>query len=410
MSQRLILPFKSTTLISASYKNLEYFKMWGYTHYGLDCGSSENGYNVYACGNGTVISAGDNNGGINKGIGNCVVITYANVECNNGEIRDLSCRMFHFDKIFVKNGQIVTAKTLIGEYGNSGGYYNPAVNSGKHLHIEFGTNYEHPTQSIGIARQSEGKVIKRTNIDISIDPSIVWFINDSQKIKGVTNNWFSKKDIDIPSINKTIKKDKIDSQKLILPVNNMLITASYKNKKYETLKGNTASGFMGIHYGMDFCNDLQLWASGNGVVLKIGSDSCFGNFVVIKYDNVFNHKTMKYVDVVFRYFHLASISVKINDVVNKDTKIGVMGRTGRYASGIHCHLEVDTDCKNWEYTPTLSGNTSHFKSGLKGVNDTTFNPLEVLYIKNSAPDNQKLFITNDGYTNGEDLNVPKFSK
>lgn len=411
MSQRLILPFKQKTLISASYKNNAYMKNHGFAHYGLDCGCEESGYKVYGCGQGTVVACGLNNGALNKGLGNCVVIKYPDVECNDGKIRDLSCRMFHFDKIYVKQGQNVNVNTVIGDYGNTGIDYDPSNKTAKHLHIEFGSNYSNPDYSIGIAVNSTGMVIKRTTSDISLDPSDVWFLGSGQSIKGVTTNWYSNKDINIPKIDSTINKPSIPSknefQKLILPVNNMLITASYKNKKYESLPGNTSTGKMGVHYGMDFCNDLQIWGSGNGLVIKTGIDSCFGNFVVVKHENVYNHKLNKVIDIVLRYFHLNSISVKTGDKITKDTKIGIMGKTGIYAKGIHCHLEADTDINNWQFTPTLVGNTTYFRAGTRGSGDTTFNPLDVMYIKASPPDNQKLLGTQDGYTNPEDLKTPK---
>ena len=410
MSQRLILPFKKTTIISAGYKNQTYFSVWGFPHYGLDWGCKENGYKVYACGNGKVVKCGLNNGNIKQGIGNCVVIQYPNVELNDGSVKNISCRMFHFDKIYVKNGQTVTSDTVVGDYGNSGKYYDPSPDSGKHLHIEFGTNYNTPTQSIGISTSSAGVVITQTKTDISIDPSSVWFKGDGQSIEGQTSNWYANKDVNLPNVKDKITKkeggDIIESQKLILPVNNMLITASYKNKKYESIKGNTSTGFMGTHYGVDFTKDTKLWASGNGIVIKTGFDSCFGDFVVIKYDNVFNRKLNKVQNIIFRYFHLANVKVKQNEKVNKDTNIGIMGSTGQYSNGVHTHLEADTDVTNWANTPTLIGNTTYFKKGIRGSGDTTFNPLDILYIKKTAPDNQKLSCMQDGYVNSDDFNIP----
>lgn len=197
-------------------------------------------------------------------------------------------------------------------------------------------------------------------------------------------------------------------QKLILPVNNMLETASYKNKKYESLRGNTSTGFMGTHYGMDFCRDTALWGSGNGFILATGWDSCFGYFVVAKYDNVYNHALNIIQDVVFRYFHLANVKVKTGKLITKNTRLGTMGMTGTYATGVHTHLEVDTNIVKWNTTPTLIGYTRNFGPANR-KNDTTINPLDVLYIKTSKPDNQKLAITNDGYTNPEDANTPKIA-
>ena len=101
--------------------------------------------------------------------------------------------------------------------------------------------------------------------------------------------------------------------------------------------------------------------------------------------------------------------VKIGDKVTKDTKIGIMGATGKYTAGVHLHLEADSDEAHYQYTPTLSGNTNVMKAGTRGAGDTTFNPAEVLYCKTSSPDNQTITRTMDGYTSEEDVNTPKIT-
>lgn len=184
----------------------------------------------------------------------------------------------------------------------------------------------------------------------------------------------------------------------------MKLTCSYKNKLYEETKFNGV--YLGSHYGTDFTGDTQIWGSGNGIVIKSGYDNCFGNFVVVKYENVYNHKTKKTINCIFRYFHMASVSVSANQKITKDTKLGVMGSTGQYATGVHCHLEADTDTTYWNYTPSLGGNSTYFKPGLKGSQDTTFNVLELLYVKNTSPDNQVYTTVNDGYINSEDKTLP----
>ena len=184
----------------------------------------------------------------------------------------------------------------------------------------------------------------------------------------------------------------------------MKLTCSYKNKLYETTKFN--GKYLGSHYGSDFTGDKQIWGSGNGTVIKTGYDNCFGNFVVVKYEDVYNHKTKKTIDVICRYFHMASVSVTSNQKINKDTKLGIMGSTGQYATGVHCHMEADTDTTYWNYTPSLSGSSTFFKAGLRGDQDTTFNVLELLYIKETAPDDQEYHTVSDGYINSEDKKLP----
>ena len=75
------------------------------------------------------------------------------------------------------------------------------------------------------------------------------------------------------------------AQKLIQPINKMVVGLAYKNSFYPKV----FHGF--THFGADYWGEYTVWASGNGVVLKTGYDSTFGNTVIVRYDNVFIHKT-----------------------------------------------------------------------------------------------------------------------
>lgn len=169
------------------------------------------------------------------------------------------------------------------------------------------------------------------------------------------------------------------SQKLIMPMNQSLLNASYKYPEYLTLG-------IGTHYGTDLGGSTTMYASGIGEVIKEGMDTVLGNTVIIEYDDAYIPQLDKVTSVVVRYMHLASIKVSAGDKVTKDTVIGAMGATGKYVNGAHLHVEVDTDCEYPEYTPTLSRNSSICKAGT----DTTLNPMKVFHIKTSAPDNQTL--------------------
>lgn len=191
------------------------------------------------------------------------------------------------------------------------------------------------------------------------------------------------------------------SQNLIFPINNVRITASWKTDSY--LK---RFGF--VHYGMDMVSttsDRTVYGMGNGEVLKAGNDSIMGNFMILKFKDAFNHKTMKAQDLVIRIWHLASIIAKTGSTFTPTTKIAVYGNTGKYTTGAHLHLEVDTDANpkyaNW--TPSLSGSTANFIGSKLGAHDRTMtNPMEWLCVKSSAPQNQNFSTTNDAYIRAED--------
>lgn len=176
-------------------------------------------------------------------------------------------------------------------------------------------------------------------------------------------------------------------QKLILPLNNCQFFCGYKNDAYKKAWGFT-------HYGVDLYDDsLVHWAMGDGEVIAAGTDSIFGNSVVVLYKDVYIHATGETKDLIARCYHMADVPlVKKGDNVTTKTRIGTIGTTGKYSSGVHLHLEFDTDTKNPLMVPGLAGDTSMFKKG----EDTTINPSDALYVKPTAPDNQSV-IPNESY-------------
>ena len=90
MKQNLVFPVRRAK-ITAGYMATEYFKKYGYNHYGVDMVCvNDKYYDVYACGNGTVIDAG--NDGANS-VGNVVIIRYNDVVIadmdGNESVKDL---------------------------------------------------------------------------------------------------------------------------------------------------------------------------------------------------------------------------------------------------------------------------------------------------------------------------------
>lgn len=86
-----------------------------------------------------------------------------------------------------------------------------------------------------------------------------------------------------------------------------------------------------MHKGLDIArpSNRTIKAADNGVVVSAGYDGGFGNKIVINHQN--GYKTV--------YAHLASIDVRVGQVVSKGSKIGVMGSTGD-STGVHLHFEV----------------------------------------------------------------------
>lgn len=101
------------------------------------------------------------------------------------------------------------------------------------------------------------------------------------------------------------------------------------------------------HWGVDFGRDagLTIIAAAGGKVSRVQTDGTFGtygNLVMIVH--TIGGKTYETV-----YAHLASIAVKVGQVVKQGAVIGVMGTTGG-STGVHLHFEVHEGRWNNRYT------------------------------------------------------------
>lgn len=86
-----------------------------------------------------------------------------------------------------------------------------------------------------------------------------------------------------------------------------------------------------FHTGIDIpkAKGTLVYATGNGVVIRIGYCSGYGNFVEIQHAGDF--RTL--------YAHLSQTMVNVGNSVNIDQQIGCVGNTG-VSTGSHLHYEV----------------------------------------------------------------------
>ena len=107
------------------------------------------------------------------------------------------------------------------------------------------------------------------------------------------------------------------SQKLILPLNDLRITAAYKNVQYKTQFGFS-------HYGTDcISTGTAVHACGNGRVIAAGMDGLspqgdlarLGNVLVIVYRDVQYHDGTVG-DLACRMYHFDKISKYLSKKVN----------------------------------------------------------------------------------------------
>ena len=188
MTQKLILPINKCRL-TAGFKNKNYAKEFGYTHYGVDMTDKDRkDLTVYASGKGTVYQTGWHNSG-----GNVVVIIYRNCLLPSGDTRDIVIRYYHLKSIKVKKGQIVNKDTIIGLYGNTG------ASSGAHLHLEVDTDVNYPIYTPQVSSKHNNEVLRKGIASTVLDPvSVLWVKTsypDYQQVVSSGYNTVSKSDL-----------------------------------------------------------------------------------------------------------------------------------------------------------------------------------------------------------------------
>lgn len=190
-------------------------------------------------------------------------------------------------------------------------------------------------------------------------------------------------------------------QKLRIPFRKAMMLCGYKNPEY--LKKWTYN-----HLGIDISTqqggaseDDTVRASGTGRVVAAGWAGTLGGAICIQYDDVFNHKTGKTMNVVARYMHLKEVKVKAGDRVELDDPIGVEGKEG--TKDYHLHLEFDVDTKYPRHTPQVKpGNP--FWLNTKGTVDSTVNPSFLLHQDATHVLVEPTY--NPAWLNSEDFKIP----
>ena len=162
--QRLILPINKCR-VTASYKNSNYKRQFGYIHYGVDMTSTNHDKRVWASGDGVVTHTG-----WHPTSGNVVVVIYRDCILVDGTVKDLVIRYFHLERIRVKPKQVVCKDTILGMYGNTG------YSSGAHLHIEVDVDTLYPNYT---PQTSKSNDVLKSGIDTTINPDRVLYVKSS---------------------------------------------------------------------------------------------------------------------------------------------------------------------------------------------------------------------------------------
>nr|WP_255547466.1 M23 family metallopeptidase [Fictibacillus sp. 26RED30] len=142
--------------------------------------------------------------------------------------------------------------------------------------------------------------------------------------------------------NKVLQKEILEKKQVKTPVTEIqkIGTKVIPSKGTGTLSWPAVGGYISSHKGtrwgkehkgMDIArpSERSILAADNGKVVSAGWDGDYGNKIIIDHNN--GMRTI--------YAHLDSMSVTTGDVVQKGSKIGVMGTTGQ-STGVHLHFEV----------------------------------------------------------------------
>lgn len=120
-----------------------------------------------------------------------------------------------------------------------------------------------------------------------------------------------------------------------------ILTAVYRETGPNWARFHTGTDF--APYGSTPANP-DLYSVCDGQVVNVLSNSTLGNQVIIKDSQTNNY---------WRYCHMQSPSpLSIGDIVNTNTRVGIMGATGN-VTGIHLHLEYSTTI-TWSYDTFLN--------------------------------------------------------
>ena len=172
------------------------------------------------------------------------------------------------------------------------------------------------------------------------------------------------------------------AQVLFYPLQTGTVVAGFQNPEYRAEKGFS-------HFGLDitpvYAVPADVLASGAGRVLGAEwCDNSLGNIAIIRYNDVYNPTTRKTADLIARYYHMVSVTVKEGDAVAAGTKIGEID--GGHPQLNHTHIELDSDTEFPFHTPQVAESSSKLLQRHPATGESILNPVSVLVLR----DGQKI--------------------
>lgn len=202
------------------------------------------------------------------------------------------------------------------------------------------------------------------------------------------------------------------AQKLILPIDEAKLTASWQTQAY-------FDHFQCEHFGIDLVSlkllpsasdsggrDRAVRSIGSGKVINVGKDAVTGNTVIALYENVLHHRTKRIITVIARFCHLDEIQVLPRQRLTPEIFLGTYGHTGLYNITPHLHLEIDVDIESPYTTPTIQ-KSNFLRRVLRGKKMTMMlNPLDVLHVKTGKQYKQSFITADNMYILDTDKEIP----
>lgn len=152
------------------------------------------------------------------------------------------------------------------------------------------------------------------------------FLNRNSEIERCTKHVYAISEFRQVADSLQLSIDELSDYPVICPIKNPQRILSTFGIRYHPIYK-----MLLFHTGIDIpgIKDTPVYATGNGVIIRKGYDSGFGNFIEIEHAGGFRSF----------YAHLSKTMVNIGDSVSIMQQIGYVGDTG-ITTGNHLHYEV----------------------------------------------------------------------
>ena len=149
--------------------------------------------------------------------------------------------------------------------------------------------------------------------------------NRKLEIERCTEHIYSAKEFRQIADSMLLSVDELSDYPVISPVKRPVVSSRFGMRRHPVYRVRK------FHTGIDFAKakGTPVYATGNGVVIRKGYNSGYGNFIEIRHTGGFRSF----------YAHLSKTLVNVGDLVNITQQIAYVGNTG-IATGYHLHYEI----------------------------------------------------------------------